>query len=254
MSLRACLRLLAACLLVLAGTVHAASAPDTDALLGTLKAKYPALTIDAVNKTPVPGLFEVVMGRKLAYSDASGRYFMFGSVVDMLKHEDLSAARLEVLARIDVRTLPLKDSFTRVVGKGRRHLYVFSDPDCPYCRRLEPELDKLDDVTIHTFLYPIAQLHEDAGRKAETIWCQGDDKARWALWHHVVGGDDPVETRKCDNPLERNLALGQTLGVVGTPTLVAADGRTLPGMKAAAFIDGWLESPKVATQAPAPAK
>jgi thiol:disulfide interchange protein DsbC len=249
MSIQACLRLLAFCLLVHAGASQAQA--ETDALLATLKTKYPTMTIDAVNRTPVPGLYEVVMGRKLAYSDASGRYFMFGSVVDMQRHEDLSAARLEVLSRVDVRTLPLKDSFTRVVGKGRRHLYVFSDPDCPYCRRLEPELDRLDDVTIHTFLYPIAQLHSDAGRKAETIWCQGDDKARWALWHHVVGHDDPVETRQCDNPLERNLVLGQSLGVIGTPTLIATDGRALPGMKPAAFIDGWLEPAKAAAQAPA---
>ncbi|MEP6502796.1 MAG: DsbC family protein [Betaproteobacteria bacterium] len=249
MSLPACLRLLALCLLAHVGASHAQR--DTDALLATLKATYPTMTIDAVNKTPVPGLYEVVLGRQLAYTDASGRYFMFGSVVDMQTREDLSATRLELLSRIDVRTLPLKDAFTRVVGKGRRHLYVFSDPDCPYCRRLEPELDKLDDVTIHTFLYPIAQLHSDAGRKAESIWCQGDDKARWARWHHVVGHDDAVETRQCDNPLERNLALGQSLGVVGTPTLVAADGRTLPGMKPAAFIEGWLAPTKVATRPPA---
>ena len=252
MSPTACLRLLALCLLAHVGASRAQ--PETDALLGTLKAKYPALAVDAVNKTPVPGLYEVVMGRKLAYTDVSGRYFMFGSVVDMQSREDLSAARLEVLSRVDVRTLPLKDAFTRVVGQGRRHLYVFSDPDCPYCRRLEPELDKLDDVTIHTFLYPIAQLHADAGRKSETIWCQGDDKARWALWHHVVGHEEAVGTRTCDNPLERNLALGQSLGVVGTPTLIAADGRTLPGMKSSAFIDGWLEPTKTAARAPSDPK
>ena len=248
-TLAARLRLAALCLLATAGAVHAQSAKDADALRATLKARYPALAIDAVNRTPVSGLYEVVMGRKLAYSDATGRYFMFGSVVDMNTHEDLSAARLEVISRVDVRALPLKDAFTRVVGKGRRHLYVFSDPDCPYCRRLEPELDKLDDVTIHTFLYPVAQLHDDAGRKAETIWCKGDDKARWAAWHEIVGRDDPVETRKCDNPLERNLALGQLLGVAGTPTLIAGDGRTITGMRPAAVIDGWLEPEKVAAQA-----
>jgi thiol:disulfide interchange protein DsbC len=240
------LRPVALAFLVLAGALvaraQAQPAKDTDAMLATLKARYPALAIDAVNRTPVAGLYEVVMGRKLAYSDATGRYFVFGSVVDMHRREDLSAARLEVLARVDVRGLPLKDAFTRVVGKGRRHVYVFSDPDCPYCRRLEPELDRLDDVTIHTFLYPVAQLHEDAGRKAETIWCQGDDKARGAAWHRIVGSDEPVETRRCGNPLERNLALGQSLGVLGTPTLIAADGRLLTGMKPAAEIDGWLEA------------
>lgn len=246
------LRLFVFCLLVLAGASHAQT--DTDALLGSLKQKYPAMTIGAVNKTPVPGLFEVVMGRKIAYTDASGRYFMFGSVVDMQSHLDLSAARLEDLSRVDVHLLPLKDSFTHVAGNGRRELYVFSDPDCPYCRRLEPELDRLHDVTIHTFLYPLTQLHSDAGRKAEAIWCQGDDKSRWSMWHRVVTHDDPVLTRACSNPLERNLALGQSLGVIGTPTLVAADGRILPGARDARVIDDWLEVSKTVAQTPAISK
>ena len=252
MSIPTRLRLLVLCLLACAGASHAQT--EADALLGTLKEKYPAMAIGAVNKTPVPGLYEVVMGRKLAYTDASGRYFMFGSVVDMQSHLDLSAARLEELSRVDVHALPLKDSFTRVVGNGRRQLVVFSDPDCPYCRRLEPELDKLDDVTIHTFLYPLTQLHADAGRKAEAIWCQGDDKARWAMWHRVVSHDEPVQTRTCDNPLQRNLALGQSLGVMGTPTLVAADGRILPGTRDARVIDGWLEQSKTVAQAAALSK
>jgi thiol:disulfide interchange protein DsbC len=240
MSLSIRLRLFTVCLLAHVGIGHAQQ--DTEALLGSLKAKYPAMAIGAVNKTPVPGIYEVVMGRKLAYTDGTGRYFMFGSVIDMQSHLDLSAVRLEDLSRVDVRTLPLKDSFTHVVGNGQRQLYVFSDPDCPYCRRLEPQLDRLADVTIHTFLFPLAQLHADAGRKAEAIWCEGDDKSRWTLWHRVVGHDEAVRTRTCDNPLERNLALGQSLGVVGTPTLVSADGRILPGTRDARVIDDWLDS------------
>lgn len=246
------MRLLVLFLLTFAGASRAQT--EADSLLATLKQKYPAMAIVAVRKTPVAGLYEVTLGRKLAYTDASGRYFMFGSVVDMQSHVDLSAARLEELSRVDVRTLPLKDSFTHVVGNGRRQLYVFSDPDCPYCRRLEPELDRLEDVTIHTFLYPIAQLHADAGRKAEAIWCQGDDKSRWALWDRVVGHDEAVQTRLCDNPLERNLALGQSLGVIGTPTLVAADGRILPGARDARSIDAWLDLSKASGQPSPPAR
>ena len=218
---------------------HAASS-DTDAVLAMLKQKYPGTAFSSVAPAPVKGLYEVVMGRKIAYTDKSGRYFVYGSVVDMQTSDDLTAARQQDLLQVDTSKLPLKDAITRVNGQGRRTIYVFSDPDCPYCRRLEGELDKLDDVTIHIFLYPIASLHSDAARKAQTIWCQGDAKKRLDLWHRAVANNEDVPTTQCDNPLKRNLALGESLGVEGTPTLVAADGRRLPGLLPANRIEEWL--------------
>jgi len=191
------------------------------------------------------------MGRKIAYTDSSGRFFMVGSLVDMTTNDDLTAARREVLSRIDVRKLPLQDAIVRVNGKGRRTLYVFSDPDCPYCRSLEPELDKLDDVTIYIFLYPIESLHSDAARKAQSIWCQADEKGRPALWHRVVTRTETIGTTECENPIQRNVALGASLGLQGTPTIVAADGRTLPGMAPAASIEEWLGQTKKVSLAPA---
>jgi thiol:disulfide interchange protein DsbC len=193
----------------------------------------------------------VVVGKKIAYTDRSGRYFMYGSLVDMQTKDDLTAARREELARIDVKKLPIADAIVRVNGKGRRAIYVFSDPDCPFCRRLEPELDKLDDVTVYIFLYPIESLHSDAARKAQSIWCQADERGRPDLWHRVVMRTETIATTECDNPLKRNLALGESLGVLGTPTLVAADGRTLPGMAEAAVIDDWLNHRKTMALAPA---
>ena len=240
---------LAALALLVHGSCHAAST-EGDALLAALKQKYPATTFTSVAPAPIKGLWEVVMGRKIAYTDASGRYFMYGSLVDMKTNDDLTAARREDLTRVDVRRLPLQDAIARVNGKGRRVVYVFSDPDCPFCRRLEPELDKLDDVTIHTFFYPIESLHSDAARKAQAIWCEADERKRLDLWHRVVLRLDNPASAECDNPLKRNLALGAALGLQGTPTLIAADGRILPGMVPAADIDDWLNKTKAVATAP----
>ena len=235
-------RLAAAALLALA--VGHAAAAESDAVLAALKQKYPATAFTSVSPAPVKGLYEVVMGKKIAYTDKSGRFFMYGSLVDMKTNDDLTAARREELARVDVSKLPPQDAIVRVNGKGRRTLYVFSDPDCPFCRRLEPELDKLDDVTIRIFLYPLEALHSDAARKAEAIWCEGDDKKRGDLWHHAVLRTEEVRTATCDNPLKRNLALGEALGLQGTPTLIAADGRVLPGAAPASNIEEWLNAKK----------
>ena len=240
---------LAASALLLHGACHAAPA-ETEAVLATLKQKYPQTTFTSVAPAPVQGLFEVVMGHKIAYTDRSGRYFMYGSLVDMKTNDDLTAARVADLSRVDVKKLPLKDAIVRVNGKGRRTLYVFSDPDCPFCRRLEPELDKLDDVTIYVFLYPLESLHSDAARKAQAIWCEADEKKRLELWHRAVSKTQDVATAECPNPLKRNLALGEALGLQGTPTLIAADGRTLPGAAPAAAIEDWLSPKKTVAAVP----
>ncbi len=234
---------LAALSLALHGACHAAPA-ESDALMAALKRHYPATTFTSIAPSPVKGIYEVVMGRKIAYTDKTGRYFMYGSLVDMKTNDDLTAARSEELTRVDVRKLPIQDAIVRVNGKGRRAIYVFSDPDCPFCRRLEPELDKLDDVTLYIFLYPLESLHSDAARKSQSIWCQGDEKTRASLWHRAVLGGEAIATSECDNPLKRNLALGESLGIRGTPTLIAADGRTLPGMLPAQGIEDWLTRTK----------
>ena len=132
----------------------ATSDDDAGALLATLRQKYPATTFTSVAPAQVQGLYEVVMGRKIAYTDRSARYFMVGSLVDMKTNDNLTAARSEELMRVDAGKLPLQDAIVRVNGKGRRKVFVFSDPDCPYCRRLEPELEK--PRRRHALLLPVS--------------------------------------------------------------------------------------------------
>ena len=242
--------LLLAVVSVLAHGACLAAPAESEALLAALKQKYPQTTFTTVTPAAVKGLYEVVMGHRIAYTDDTGRYFMYGSLVDMKTNDDLTAARLTDLSRVDVRKLPLQDALVRVNGKGRRTIYLFSDPDCPFCRRLEPELDKLDDVTIYIFPYPLEALHSDAARKAQAIWCETDEKKRLELWHRVVMKTQDVPTAECANPIKRNLALGGVLGLQGTPTLIAADGRTLPGAVPAAAIEGWLKASKTAAATP----
>lgn len=241
--------LLAVASVLVHGACLAAPA-ESETLLAVLKQKYPQTTFTTVTPAAVKGLYEVVMGHRIAYTDTTGRYFMYGSLVDMKTNDDLTAARLTDLSRVDVRKLPLQDALVRVNGKGRRTMYLFSDPDCPFCRRLEPELDKLDDVTIYIFPYPLEALHSDAARKAKAIWCETDEKKRLDLWHGVVMKTQDVSTAECPNPIKRNLALGEALGLQGTPTLIAADGRTLPGAVPAAAIEDWLKASKIAAATP----
>lgn len=213
-----------------------APAPDLQARLVQL---YPKTTFSSVTTTPVNGVYEVVMGKTVSYVDASGRYFFFGNLFDMSTRTDMTAPKIAMASKIDVSKLPAADAIKLVKGNGKRTLYVFSDPDCPACRALEPTLDKLTDVTIHVFPFPLASIHPDAVRKATNIWCAPDRARAWTDWMLT---SKLASGATCNNPVSRNMALAQQLDINATPTLISADGRKQAGAlgEAAlnAFIDG----------------
>ncbi len=202
-----------------------------------LKATYPATTFGTVSTTAWPGVFEVAVGANLAYVDASGQYFMFGHLYDMKAQRDLTAERKDNLTRIDFASLPLKDALTEVRGNGKHTLVIFSDPDCPYCKKLEADIANLTDVTLHTFLMPIASLHPQARAKAISVWCAPN---RVQAWHTVMRQDQRINAKACEHPVDRNIALAERLGISGTPTLVAADGRVMAGAANTVQIEDWL--------------
>ena len=222
--------------------VDVAKAMAAKAIAEKLKQRYPATRIDQVLPSPLPGIYEVVMGRNVAFSDAEGRYFIFGHLYDMQSQRDLTAERKESLARVDWSALPLENSIKFVNGKGERVLAVFSDPDCPFCKKVEAELARLDNATLYLFPYPIQSLHPNAAAKSAAIWC-APDRAR--AWREAVAGvKTPSAATKdeCVVPIAANVALAERLGINGTPTLIARDGRLLPGAASAERISAWLDA------------
>lgn len=204
-----------------------------------LKSLYPATRFTQVSASPINGLYEVVMGKNIAYTDRTGRYFLFGHLYDMAEQQDMTAERMASLNRIDTSALLLNDAIEVVQGQGERKLFIFSDPDCPYCRRLEDELPKLDNVTIYTFLYPIGELHPQAGEKARRVWCTDDRAAAWeALMRQ---GRVPERVTDCQDPIARNVELAKQLGIEATPTLILEDGTLLPGYRTASELEAMLE-------------
>jgi thiol:disulfide interchange protein DsbC len=182
--------------------------------------------IDEIRKGPMPGLFEVrVNGTEIFYTDAEGNYLLQGSLIDTKQHRNLTEERIDKLTAISFDALPFKDAFTIVRGSGKRKLAIFEDPNCGYCKRFERDLQKVDNITIYLFLYPI--LGADSNEKSKHIWCAKDKGKTWQDW--MVREQLPPATN-CDvAALARNVALGQKHKISGTPTLVFADGTRVPG-------------------------
>lgn len=227
---------------LLAGLIATAAfaTPETDAVLATLHQKYPNTNFTSVDTTPLPGVYELVMGHNIAYSDKDGHYFLFGNLYDMQERQDLTAPKRDALNRVDVSKIPMKDAIVRVQGKGERKLYIFTDPDCPFCKKLEVEtLPKLDNVTIYVFMFPITQLHPHAAEHSQDIWCL-PEKDRAAAWTNALTKNEIPPTATCANPIDELAKIGADFGIHGTPTLISADGRMLPGAVDVQRLDAWL--------------
>ncbi len=182
--------------------------------------------IDEVAKSPVPGLWEVrVNGTEILYTDAEGNFLIQGSVIDTRQRRNLTEERIDKLTAINVDDLSLKDAFTIVRGNGKRKLIVFEDPNCGYCKRFERDLQKVDNVTVHMFLYPI--LGPDSLEKSKAVWCAKDRGKAWQDW---MVRDQPLKSASCDiSAIQRNVEVGRKHRITGTPTLLFADGTRVPG-------------------------
>lgn len=217
---------------LLGAALVATSAHANEAVIRkNLSERLPNLPrIEDVRATPMRGLFEIrINGTDLLYTDAEGNYLIQGALIDTKARVNLTEERLEKLTAIAFDDLPLKDAFTVVRGNGQRKLAVFADPNCGFCKRFERDLAKLDNVTIHTFLYPV--LGKDSEQKSRAIWCARDRAKTWDDW--MLRGVTPPEPKadaKCDTAaLERNIAFGQKYRITGTPTTILANGTRLPG-------------------------
>lgn len=208
-------------------------------LLERLRKAYPATQFTTAQRSVVPGLYEVVMGQNIAYVDESGRYFMIGRLFDMQTRTDITTeTRERITPRVEWATLPLEDAIR--YGSGPTKLAVFSDPDCPFCRQLELELEKLEGVTVYVFPYPIASLHPSAARTAHAIWCAPDRAQAWRSYL-LRKQPPPLPSADCSAAaIERNVALAARLGITATPTLMSSDGRLAPGASKVEQIKLWL--------------
>lgn len=230
--------LFAAAVLLIGGSAMSQEAT----LRKNLAERIPQLQkIDEVTKSPIPGLYEIrANGTDIFYSDAEGNFLIQGSVIDTRQHRNLTEERIDKLTAINLDELSLKDAFTIVRGNGKRKLVVFEDPNCGYCKRFERDLQKVDNVTVHMFLYPI--LGPDSLEKSRSVWCAKDRGKAWLDW---MVRDQPLPPGTCDiSAIQRNVEVGRRHRITGTPTLLFANGTRVPGAIDAKQIEKFLSESK----------
>lgn len=203
------------------------SDPAIAKIRAELTKKLGDISLDSIEASPVPGLYEVLIGARLYYVSADGRYFIQGKMTDIETGTDLtetkvSAARKKLIDNVG------EDKMI-VFGKGdeKHTINVFTDIDCGYCRKLHSQIDDYNDrgIRVRYLFYPRAGVSSESGRKAVAVWCADDRKKAMS---EAKQGKTLVQ-RNCSNPVADQYALGKIIGVTGTPALVLENGELIPG-------------------------
>jgi len=217
------------CSLLLWSVLANAAQPVEDKIRARMAQLFPEDTVTAVSPSPVTGLYEVMLGASLFYITGDGRYVLRGDLIDLDSRQNLSNAR-----RAEARKLVFADidegdliEFAPTAGKTLTTLFVYTDIDCGYCRKLHQEVPELNaaGIAIDYLAFPRSGLSGESFDKISAVWCSDD--RRKALTAAKAG--QPVTAPSCENPVAEQFAMGQAMGVGGTPAVFTRDGQELGG-------------------------
>lgn len=208
------------------GTANAAE-PVNAAARAAIASKFPGVKPDQIRPSPVAGVYEVEMGADTAYVSADGKYLFSGDLYEVESRTNLTeagrvTARSRVLAKLNE-----KDLIVFGAPDAKYTINVFTDVECGYCRKLHSEIDQLTQlgVRVRYLAYPRAGPNTEDWQKMEAVWCSKDRNA--ALTKAKLGQALPAA--KCAAPIAKQYALGEEMGVRGTPAIFTPEGEYIGG-------------------------
>ena len=221
--------------------------PDTGADLtgvhavveSRLKEINGALTLSDLQPTAVQGVYQALLSSgELLYISEDGKHVFTG---DLLSFGEKGVSNQSQVYRAGIA----KDKLEKVkdaaifpaTGKKKALLYVFSDVDCGYCKKLHQEIPDLQKkgIEVHYLAFPRSGPGSSSWLKMKSAWC-GKESARGEALDNLMQ-DKKVASATCSgstSPIKSHYALGRELGVNGTPSLFLEDGRNIPGYRPAA--------------------
>lgn len=190
--------------------------------------KFAGVEPEHVFESPIPGWYEVRRGAIVAYISSDGRYLLQGDMIDLDQQVNLSEnSRNE--ARVGMMTsVPNEDLIVFTPDEVKYSISVFTDVDCTYCRRLHSQMDEYlaEGIEVRYFLYPRSGPATASWNKAEQVWCADDRQDAITL----AKLEKHFDSQSCDaSIINSHYAMGQDVGLRGTPAIVAEDGTLFSG-------------------------
>ena len=220
-----------------------AAEDEIDTLRATLAKRLPDVTPDSIAPSPIPGLYELVIGTQVVYITGDGRMALQGRLLDLEQGTDLtepviSEARLKLVASMPEEKMVIFEP----EGEVKHTLTTFTDIDCPYCRKMHSEMALLNrmGIRVRYMLFPRTGVASPSYEKAVSVWCADDQQAEMTK---AKSGATP-EIRVCENPVREHMALAQRMGLRGTPFTITDTGRAVSGYVPAPQLLESLEADK----------
>ena len=226
-------RISAALALMLGAGVSMAAEPD-QAIRQALKSLDANLPIEAIAESPMSGIYQVQLegGRQL-YTSADGQFLIQGYLFQVKDGKAVNLTEIEESRAVakQINAIPAKEMVVFAPKAPKTHITVFTDTDCGYCQKLHsevPELNRLG-VEVRYVAFPRQGLNSPAAKELASVWCSKDRQAAMNL----AKTRQAVPEADCDNPVAKQYQLGQMIGVNGTPAIVLANGKMIPGYQPA---------------------
>jgi thiol:disulfide interchange protein DsbC len=219
--------------LLLCGLATVALAEETKAISKEeLASKLSGVDAGDINDSPLPGIYQVQVGSRVAYISADGRFLLQGDLYDLATTENLTEssrahARVALLSEVRPENMMI---FAPKNGETKHTITIFTDIDCGYCRQFHREIEQVNNlgIEVHYLFYPRTGPDTESWAKAEKVWCSGPAERNSALTRAKLGGAVPEAT--CDdNPVASHWELGREIGVTGTPSVIAENGEIIGG-------------------------
>lgn len=228
-------------MLLLASSTAAAPQADKPDVRAEI-ARRLEVKVEDVKPSPIAGLYQIRSGAEVGYVSTDGRFYVDGDVFDMKSRQNLTESlrqvgRLDLLAQVaDGDAIVFSPA-----GPVKHTLTVFTDVECTYCRRMHQEIGEFNrlGIRVRYLMYPRNGPGTEAWKQAEAVWCSAD--RRDALTRAKRG--ETIKAPKCETPVAAQYALGQKLGVQGTPGIFTDRGEYLAGYLPAASMAEYLSMP-----------
>ena len=224
-------------LLVGATGTYAADVPK--AVTDAVHSVAPNAQIDSVEVSALPGYYTVMVAGHVLYISADGKYLIEGQVYDIARHVDLKEERLSAARREAIAKIPADKRLVFAPPHPKYKVAVFTDVDCPYCKQFHKQIADYNRLGIEVdyVLFPLT-IHPGADQKAEAVWCAAD---RNKAYTSAMNGEK-LPQKTCSNPIKELTASAMTMGLGGTPAIIAENGSQLGGYVAPADLALRLEA------------
>ncbi len=219
-------RMLFSLALAASATVHADAASEAK-VREAVKSLVPSAQIDSITVSKLPGFHEVVLSGQVLYISNDGKYLVQGMVYDVAMKRDLTEEKKSTMRKAALAGVPKSRMITFAAKDEKHRVVIFTDIDCGYCRKLHQQIAEYNNlgITIDYLFFPRSGPNTPSFDKAITVWCAADKNKAFTEAKNGV----ELEKKTCDNPIADDFALGQKVGVSGTPMIVAADGSQIGG-------------------------